>query len=218
MSEIRRLRRAGGEALRLLVDLLPHEWDPRSGDEDVCLLFADVAGYSDFVAETGDDAAVAVLSVLDQLVSAALTGRKGARVVKRLGDGVMISTKRPEDSLRIGLSLVRGFDSEMRELGWPLRLRAGAHRGTTRRQGGDYFGYHVNLAARVADYADGGQSLVTANHLAGVDLHDLALLARPAGRLQAKGVTGPVEVFAVVEDPGAPRDHHQSPAAARKAS
>jgi adenylate cyclase len=197
MSELQRLRRAGGGALKLIVDLLPEEWDPRSGYEDVCLIFADIAGYSDFVATEGDDAALAVLAVLEIQVQRALTGRRGARVVKRLGDGVMIVTRRNADAVDAALALVDGFDQHAAQAGWPVRLRAGMHRGSTRRQADDYFGYHVNLTARVADAAPGGRVLATANVLAGVDLSGLCITARPAGELRAKGVSGPVDLFVV---------------------
>src|SRR5687768_16939164 len=98
MSELQRLRRAGGGALRLLVDLLPEDWDPRSGSEDACLIFADVSGYSALVAEGGDDAAMAVLSMLDLHVARAVAGRK-VRVVKRLGDGLMLVSRNSSDAL-----------------------------------------------------------------------------------------------------------------------
>jgi len=197
MSELQRLRRAGGGALKLLVELLPEEWDPRSGYEDVCLIFADVAGYSDFVATEGDDAALSVLAALEMHVQRALHGRRGARVVKRLGDGLMIVTRHNADAVDAAVALVGGFDAHARSAGWPLELRAGLHRGTTRRQGDDYLGYHVNLAARVADAARGRHVLATANVLAGVDLASLEATASPAGELDAKGVTGPVDLFAV---------------------
>ena len=197
MSELQRLRRAGGGALKLIVDLLPEEWDPRSGYEDVCLIFADVAGYSDFVATEGDDAALAVLAVLEIQVQRALGGRRGARVVKRLGDGLMIVTRTNADAVDATLALVEGFDAHAVAAGWPVRLRAGLHRGSTRRQADDYFGYHVNLAARVAEAAAGGEVLATANVLAGVDLCGLSVAARPVGELTAKGVSGPVDLFVV---------------------
>lgn len=197
MSELQRLRRAGGGALKLIVDLLPEEWDPRSGYEDVCVIFADIAGYSDFVAAEGDDAALAVLAVLEIQVQRALAGRRGARVVKRLGDGLMVVVRNNSDAVDAALALVDGFDSHAAQAQWPLRLRAGLHRGSTRRQGDDYFGYHVNLTARVAEAAPGGRVLATANVLAGVDLCGLCITARPAGELTAKGVSGPVDLFVV---------------------
>ena len=198
MTELRRLRRAGGGALRLLVELLPEDWDPRSGAEDVCLIFADVSGYSAFVADGGDDAAMTVLGLLDQRVEQAIAGRRGTRVVKRLGDGVMIVARSSSDAVDTAVTMVTTFDDTAASRGWPVRLRAGAHRGTTRRQADDYFGYHVNLTARIAEAARGGQVLATANVLAGVDLPALGVIARPAGELTAKGVTGPVDLFGVV--------------------
>lgn len=196
MTELRRLRRAGGGALRLLVELLPEDWDPRSGAEDVCLIFADISGFSAFVADGGDDAAMSVLAVLDQVVTSSIAGHR-ARVVKRLGDGVMIVARRSPDALDTAVSMVTAFDAAAEAQGWPVRLRAGTHRGTTRRQADDYFGYHVNLTARLAEAAEGGQILATANVLAGVDLPALQTVARPAGELLAKGVTGPVDLFTV---------------------
>ena len=197
MSELQRLRRAGGGALRLIVDLLPDEWDPRSGYEDVCVVFADIAGYSDFVAHEGDDAALAVLAVLEIQVQRALAGRRGARVVKRLGDGLMIVLRNNTDAVDAAVGLVEGFDAHAEQSQWPVRLRAGLHRGSARRQGDDYFGYHVNLTARVAEAAPGGRVLATAHVLAGVDLSGLCVAARPAGELRAKGVSGPVDLFVV---------------------
>lgn len=205
MSELRRLRRAGGGAIRLLVDLLPDDWDPRSGAEDVCLMFADISGYSAFVADGGDDDAMALLAVLDQQVERALAGRRGSRVVKRLGDGLMVALRSSGDALDAAVTMVEGFDAAAAARGWPVRLRAGVHRGTTRRQADDYFGYHVNLTARIVETAGGGQVLATANVLAGVDLPALTITARPAGELTAKGVTGPVDLF-LVERLGQP-DH-----------
>ena len=197
MDELRRLRRAGGGALKLLVELLPEEWDPRTGSEDACVIFADISGYSAFVAERGDDEALAVLAVLNREVEQAISRNRGVRVVKRLGDGLMIVARTSTQALDTAVSLVSSFDEAAATAGWPVRLRAGAHRGTMRRQGDDYFGYNVNLTARIADTARGGQVLATAHVLAGVDLPALAVIARPAGELSAKGVTTPVDLFHV---------------------
>lgn len=198
MNDLRRFRRAGGDALQLLVDLLPSEWDLRSGEEDVTVIFADISGYSDFVADHGDEAAIEVLGMLDEAVEEIVEPRKGAKVVKRLGDGLMIVTRRHHEGPAIAVGLVEAFGEQAHARGWPLRLRAGAHRGTCRRQGSDYFGYHVNLSARVAESAPGGRALSTPHALAGVDLRRLGLAAVPAGQLHAKGVVGPVDLFLVV--------------------
>ena len=45
--------------------------------------------------------------------------------------------------------------------GYRPRMRAGVHWGRPRPLGGDYLGVDVNIAARVADAAKGGQVLVS---------------------------------------------------------
>lgn len=204
MTELRRFRRAGGDALRVLIDLLPDEWDPRSGVEEVCILFADIAGYSEFVARAGDDAALAVLELLDDLVETEVSRRKGAKVVKQLGDGLMVAVKDPEEAATLALGLVMGFGQGVEDLegAASLQLRAGVHRGPSRRRGEDYFGYHVNVAARVTDAADPGQVLVTPSALAGIDLTALGLYIRPVGGLEdSKGVLGTVPVLELANEP-----------------
>lgn len=200
MADIHRLRRAGGGVLRLLHALLPLElpgpW-PSQGDQEIGLVFADVEGYTDFVAATDDDAAVAVLKTLDRAVAETLKTHGSGRVVKRLGDGLMIAATRATEAVPIAVQLVDAFARRSAQQGWDLRLRAGAHRGTCRRLGNDFFGYHVNLAARVADTAAGGEVLSTANALAGNHLDELGLSPHMAGSLQAKGVSSRVPLFAV---------------------
>lgn len=205
MTDLRKVRRAGGEALRLLVDLMPEEWDPRGGEEVSSIVFADIAGYSDFVAATDDDAALSVLAALEQVVTEALAHRRGARVVKRLGDGIMIASRRAHDGAAIAAALVDRFGRVAEEHHWPLSLRAGVHRGVVRRQGEDRIGYHVNLAARVAEAAPAGRALATEDALRAVDLPREGLRARPAGRLHAKGVNGPVALYTVWRDEEAAR-------------
>jgi adenylate cyclase len=201
-TDLDRLRRAGGGVLKLLVDLIPVGMSEDADADDaaaveLCLIFADVADYSDFVADAGDDAAIDVLEVLDGLLDDTLVACHTARIVKRLGDGIMIVTEDPAEALDIAVALVDEFTVRTLEAGFPLRLRAGVHRGTVRRRSGDVFGYHVNLAARLAASARAGQTLVTAHSLAGVDIDALALEASAAGTLTAKGITRPVTTFAV---------------------
>jgi adenylate cyclase len=209
MTDIDRLRRAGGGVLRLLVDLipvdLPTERHTKDEEVEMCLVFADVADYSDFVADAGDDAAIAILDVLDEIVEQVVDEHPDPRVVKRLGDGLMIATENPDEAVRIAVCLVEEFSHRTAELGAPLQLRAGVHRGTCRTRGGDVFGYHVNLAARVAASARPGRAIATAHALAGVDLDEHCLLAKPAGKLRAKGVNNPVALFRVAREADAGR-------------
>ena len=43
----------------------------------------------------------------------------------------------------------------------PIRVRIGLHTGEAIKEGEDFFGKHVNLAARIAGQAQGGEILVS---------------------------------------------------------
>jgi class 3 adenylate cyclase len=79
----------------------------------------------------------------------------------------------------------------------PIRVRIGLHTGEAIKEGDDFFGKHVNLAARVAGQAQGGEILVSSL---------LKELTESAGEftfgeeraVQLKGLTGEHSVFQVV--------------------
>ena len=80
----------------------------------------------------------------------------GGRVVKRLGDGVMAVFEDPAAAVQAGCEAA-GAAGRLHEPG----LRAGVHIGRPRMLGGDFFGVDVNIAARVAAAAGGGEVLVS---------------------------------------------------------
>ena len=196
--DLEALIRAGESALRVITDALDDlNHDPRDDDARVTMsiLFADIEGFSDLVARRGDDVAEALVDTLDLAVADA-TDASDAWVVKRLGDGVMIACADPADAVEVLAALPDAFAAHGARLPERPRLRAGAHRGEVRRRGDDLFGYHVNVAARVAEHAAGGQALLTRSLLEQAALEP-PLVAVPAGVLVAKGVPERPELFAV---------------------
>ena len=77
---------------------------------------------------------------------------RGGCLLKRLGDGLMLTFPAPEAAVLACLELVEAA---------PLRLRAGIHAGEVLLAGDDVMGHVVNLAARVMGSADGGELAVT---------------------------------------------------------
>ena len=78
---------------------------------------------------------------------------RGGRVLKRLGDGLMLTFPEPEAAVLACLELGEAA---------PLRLRAGIHGGKVLVTGDDdVIGHVVNLAARVTESAAGGELVVT---------------------------------------------------------
>lgn len=137
-------------------------------------LFADLAGFTALTEHQGDDAA-ADLAVRFCQAASRLAREHGAQVVKRLGDAVLLRGDDAAETVRLGLRLSR----ELTPADAFLPVHAGAHTGPATERDGDWFGAAVNLAARVADSARGGQLLVTgatvaaAGDLPHVDLESL---------------------------------------------
>lgn len=200
MRELTAIRRAGEGALRILADMFADDtMPPMDTDQtvDATIIFADIESFSDLVARAGDDTASRVLDALDAAVDDAITGTS-CRLVKRLGDGVMIASEDPGEGVSAAVSLPDHFAGHIDGEPFSLRLRVGAHRGVVRRRGDDLIGYHVNVAARVAEQATGGTTLVTGA------LFDSVLLSRhlhvrPVGTLVAKGVPERPPLFSLTQ-------------------
>jgi adenylate cyclase len=117
------------------------------------VVFTDLEGFTRFTAHHGDDAASALLAEHHRVVGPVIRSR-GGRIVKRLGDGLLLIFPEPEAAVLAGLELV---DAEP----GPLRLRAGVNVGDIVVQRDDVIGHEVNVAARVTEAAEGGEVLVT---------------------------------------------------------
>jgi class 3 adenylate cyclase len=74
-------------------------------------------------------------------------------------------------------------------------LRAGLHTGEPRHVGDDYLGVDVNIAARVADAASGGEVLATEATLAATDQSKYIKRRR---RFRAKGTPKDLVVYEVL--------------------
>ena len=121
---------------------------------DRTIAFSDLEGFTAFTRERGDLEASAVLTDHYVAVDEIAAGR-GGLVVKRLGDGHMLSFPQPTAAVLAMIELVDEGPAA-------LALRAGAHHGSVIELQEDLFGDVVNVAARVTDLADGGEALVTA--------------------------------------------------------
>jgi adenylate cyclase len=117
------------------------------------VVFTDLEGFTEWTAREGDDAASRLLAEHHQVVDPIIAGR-GGRLVKRLGDGLLVTFPQPEAAVLACLELV---DAQPE----PLRLRAGLHAGPVVATRDDVIGHVVNLAARVAEAAEGTEVLVT---------------------------------------------------------
>jgi adenylate cyclase len=118
---------------------------------------------------------------------------RGGQVVKRLGDGLMAVFVDPAAALEAALEACRNVGG-IEVTGHRPALRAGIHLGRPRQLGGDYLGVDVNIAARVAAAASGGEVLIT--EAAGARLAAGAFELRPKRRFKAKGAPKDLQVYA----------------------
>ncbi|WP_286852217.1 adenylate/guanylate cyclase domain-containing protein [Hydrogenophaga sp. 70-12] len=89
----------------------------------------------------------------------------GGRLVKSLGDGLLAEFEHPAQAVRAAMALHRHFDSANQNLpaAQQLHLRAGLNATQLYIDDNDIYGQGVNLAARVADLAAPGETVVTAS-------------------------------------------------------
>jgi adenylate cyclase len=126
--------------------------DSELGRVRVVLAFCDLAGYTRFTEEEGEEEA---LSYVERFIEAVtVTLPDDARVVKTIGDEVMIVGQ----DVHALTDWAVGFQRLFAERPAP---RIGIHQGPVIYRDGDYFGRDVNLASRVVARARGGEVLVT---------------------------------------------------------
>lgn len=156
-------------------------------DRSFC--FVDLAGFTALTEAHGDAEAV---SLLDEFL---LMARRALgpddELVKSIGDAVMLASPTPEAAVRAAVGLMASCQNAS---GFPLP-RAGAHHGPAIARNGDYLGGAVNLAARVAGQAGGGQLLVTIAVAEAASALGLGVAALGSHRL--RNVSEPVDLFEV---------------------
>ncbi len=120
--------------------------------------FVDVSGFTALTELQGDERAVDVLTAFRTLLRD-ICARRGVRIAKWLGDGVMLVcvTTRPLLETILELHYVVG------EVSGPVAtvsIRSGVTAGEViLMEGDDYVGHCVNVAARLCDQAEAGEAL-----------------------------------------------------------
>jgi class 3 adenylate cyclase/YHS domain-containing protein len=117
--------------------------------------FIDIAGFTALTETHGDFDAADVATRFAELTRASLG--VGDRLIKTLGDGILIASTKPAAALEL---VDRLLTSTANEKTIPS-LRAGLHHGLAIERDGDVFGAAVNLTARVAAEAYAGEVLAT---------------------------------------------------------
>jgi adenylate cyclase len=149
----------------------------------VAIAFADLAGYTRFTEEEGEEQALSSVERFVEGVSSTLPD--DARVVKTIGDEVMLVGH----DVHALVNWAVGFVSRWTERPEP---RIGIHFGTALYRDGDYYGREVNLSSRLVARARGGEVLVSDSVVKAV--RDPSLEFEGIGQVKLKGFDEPAQL------------------------
>lgn len=156
---------------------------------ELTVLFVDLARFTSLTDIHGDVTAADAATSLKEVSQASLF--EEARLVKSVGDGVLITAASPAAGLRCASAIIEG----LHDLGTGLDARGGLDHGSIVVRNGDVFGSTVNLAARVAELPAAGGLAMTRPVAEAAGEVDLAVT--PIGKMDLKGFRTPIEVFEV---------------------
>ena len=152
-------------------------------------LFTDIVQSTDKLLSMGDHAWRKMLDAHDAIAQQKVAEFRG-RIVKNTGDGILAVFEGPVKALQCAQALIYSLEAIH------LPIRAGLHVGEVVNRGDDITGIAVNIAARVMDKAQSGQTLLTKT------LKDLTggsdIEFKSVGKFELKGLPEEFELFTPV--------------------
>ncbi len=192
-------------------------------DGTVTIMFSDIEGSTQLTERLGDKAWMELLREHNAIVRKALKEHSGFEV-KSEGDGFMVAFQSARKALDCASAIQRALAARNDRVGAPLGdgggaggaapvggagepapaerilVRMGLHAGETIKEGEDFFGKNVILAARIASQAKGGEILVSGLLKALVDsAGDIAW--GESREVELKGLSGRYEIHSVRWEP-----------------
>jgi class 3 adenylate cyclase len=146
----------------------------------------DLAGFTQLTEQHGDRTAAAVAARLADMTRE-VVGRRQGRLVKQLGDGVLVRYPSAVASVEATLALLDAMAASDLPAG-----HAGVDAGPLVTRDADVFGRAVNRASRLATIATPGELIATATFADSLPAGHF--LAEPMGAVELKGISHPTEV------------------------
>jgi class 3 adenylate cyclase len=156
------------EALAEQPDLKPHA----APDGTVTIMFSDIEGSTAMADRLGDTKFMEVLREHNAIVRKQIKAHNGFEV-KSEGDGFMLAFQSARKALDCAMAIQQALHARNSHLSVnsqlstvnsdePVHIRIGLHAGEVIKEGEDFFGRNVIMAARVASQAHGGEILASA--------------------------------------------------------
>ncbi len=127
----------------------------------VSILFTDLEGSTELLTRLGDEENQELLMVHNGIIREQVDSHGGFEV-KAMGDGFMVVFSSTRKAVACAMDIQRSLSKyNQRQADRQLKVRMGINVGETIKEGEDFFGTAVVLAARVMDQAAGEQILVS---------------------------------------------------------
>jgi adenylate cyclase len=159
------------------------------GAEEMTFCFADLVGFTSLGESVGADELGAVAERLEEM--AVEVAEPPVRLIKTIGDAVMLGSRDTDALLNAALRLVEAADAESESI---PPLKAGVARGEAIGRAGDWYGHPVNLASRITGVARPGSVLAAEEVKEAVEGEYQWSFA---GARRIKGVDGEQKLFRV---------------------
>ncbi|TME79992.1 MAG: hypothetical protein E6I45_11890, partial [Chloroflexi bacterium] len=157
-------------------------------------MFTDIVTSTDLVGVIGDPAWAELLAWHNRELRSAFASHRGEEV-NSTGDGFFVAFDRASDAIECAVDIQRRLARHRREHGFAPGVRIGLHTAGATRQGRDYGGHGVHVAARIGAAAVGEEILASSAVLDQAGQTRFRLSESRA--LTLKGVREPVEVRTV---------------------
>jgi len=152
------------------------------------IVFTDIAGFTEFTAARGDEAALALLALQERLVREEMN--ELGRIVKDMGDGLMLC-----QAVAVALALQESFDREATAEELPLWVRMGVHYGQPAQRGDDLVGHDVNVASRIVELAAPGEVLTSEAAVRRIGDGLPGVFFEEVGPVVMKGIPAPIALY-----------------------
>jgi class 3 adenylate cyclase/Tfp pilus assembly protein PilF len=165
--------------------------------EYVTIMFTDIAGYTHFVETHGDITAKSLLQKHNEIIFPIIEKHSG-NVIKTIGDAVMASFLDTKNAVIAAVDIQKALKQHNAnaEKIKKINIRIGLHAGNALKDGNDYFGDAVNIAARIEPTGSAGQIMVSKSVYNAVKDHKNIFCSYHELK-EAKGKSEPLEVYRI---------------------
>lgn len=157
-------------------------------------IFTDIVTSTNLVGLIGDDAWSELLRWHDRELRASFATHRGLEA-NHTGDGFFVAFERAADALECAVDIQRRLARHRREHGFAPTIRIGIHTAEATREGANYHGHGVHVAARIGAAAAAGEILISRAALDAIPSVRYGLSEPKLVTL--KGVDAPVELRAI---------------------